>query len=896
MQLCLAGTWLFAHAGVAAERSAEVRDWRDEILYFVMIDRFDDGDPRNNDQGRGEFDPRDERKFNGGDLAGIERRLGYIRGLGATALWITPPVANQWWNDKAQYGGYHGYWASDFRSVDAHFGTLAGYRRLADAMHGRDLRLVQDIVVNHTADYFGWRDEYDAAHPERGVDLRRQYDGATAPTQPPFDRNDPRDPAQRAAGIYHWTPGIRDFNDPVQEHDWQLADLDDMNTEHPEVRRALRDSYGFWIREIGVDGFRVDTAFYVPPAFFDDFLRADDPQAPGVLAVARAQGRSDFHVFGEGFGLDKPYRETMARKIDGYMRDTDGRPLLPGMLNFPLYGTLGDVFARGHPAAELGHRIESMMRVHADPWRMPTFVDNHDVDRFLADGDEAGLRQALLAIMTLPGIPTIYAGTEQGLRGQREPMFAAARTDGRDRFDTRAALYRDIAAMTALRRTHRVFSRGTPTVLAGNAAAPGAIAWRMSLRASEADPSADPPQDHHALVVFNSAAHPVLLDDLDTGLPGHTRLRPGHALASPRRPLTLDAQGRATLVLPPRSAQVWLVDLPSIGSTQADNDTPSTAAPSTAATTAGKAKTPKAAERTARPQIDPLPETLDGDVLARGRARPGATLRLVVDGDLAGARRVRVDRDGHWRQPIDTGDMIDPALMHRVVAWDPATNAVSTARAFRVTRAWERVAAVEDPVGDDHGPEGHHVYPLDAGWRETRPADLLGAELWRSGGALRLRLRMRGTIASWNPPNGFDHVAFTVYFSTPGRDGVRVMPLQSTTLPGDRRWQQRLRANGWSNVVTGTDGADAGHEGRPLGAAARIEVDHAAHTVTFTLPARAFGPDGAPPDLGIHVTTWDYDGGYRAIAPEPSGFTFGGGPADAAKVMDGLWLEARRTP
>lgn len=881
LQLGLACACLSAYAGVAAGTRDDARDWRDEILYFLMIDRFDDGDPRNNDQGHGEHDPRDDRKFNGGDLAGVERRLDYIRGLGATALWITPPVANQWWNDKAQYGGYHGYWASDFKSVDAHFGTLAGYRRLADAMHGRDLRLVQDIVVNHTADYFGWTGEYDPAHPERGVDLRRQYDGATAPTQPPFDRNDPRDPLQRASGIYHWTPRIRDFNDPVQEHDWQLADLDDINTEHPGVRRALRDSYGFWIREVGVDGFRVDTAFYVPPAYFDDFLRADDPQALGVLAVARAQGRPDFHVFGEGFGIDKPYQDAVARKIDGYMRDADGRPLLPGMLNFPLYGTLGDVFARGHPAAELGHRIDSMMHVHADPWRMPTFVDNHDVDRFLADGDETGLRQAVLAIMTLPGIPTLYAGTEQGLRGQREPMFASARADGRDRFDTRAALYRDIAAMAALRRHNRVFSRGTPTVLAGNPAAPGAVAWRMSLPASRDDARA---RDRHALVVFNSAAHPVLLDDLDTGLPAHARLRPGYALASPRRPLTLDPRGRATLVLPPRSAQVWLVDTPASAPAADTGDTPQVTT-TTDKTTASD-----------RPQLDPLPDTLDGDAFAEGHARPGATLRLVVDGDLAGARSVAVGRDGRWRERIDTGDMIDPALTHRVVVWDPRRNTVSVARSFRVTRAWKQVATVDDPVGDDHGPDGRHVYPLDAGWRDTRPADLLGAELWRSGGALRLRLRMRGTIAAWNPPNGFDHVAFTLYFSAPGRDGVRVMPLQSTTLPGDRRWQQRLRAHGWSNVVTGTDGADADHEGRPLGAAARIEVDRNAHTVTFTLPARAFGPDGAPPDLDVHVTTWDYDGGYRAIAPEPSGFTFGGGPADSVKVMDGLWLETRRTP
>lgn len=220
--------------------AAQATDWRDQILYFVMLDRFDDGNRANNDQGAGEYDPGDGRKFSGGDLAGVERRLDYIQGLGATAIWITPPVANQWWNDRAQYGGYHGYWASDFKPVDAHFGTLAGYRRLADAVHGRDLRLVQDIGVNHTGDYFGWPGGYDPARSEQGFELRRQPDGSTAPTQPPFDRNDVRKPVDPAAAIYHWTPPIRDFADRRQELDWQLADLDDLDSENPAVRAALR--------------------------------------------------------------------------------------------------------------------------------------------------------------------------------------------------------------------------------------------------------------------------------------------------------------------------------------------------------------------------------------------------------------------------------------------------------------------------------------------------------------------------------------------------------------------------------------------------------------------------------------------------------------------------------
>src|SRR5690349_20387056 len=140
-------------------------DWRDQVVYFVMLDRFDDGEPGNNDQGAGEYDPRDNARYSGGDLAGVTRRLDYIAGLGATAVWITPPIANQWWNQASRFGGYHGYWAQDFSRVDAHLGTLADYQALSRALHGRGMYLVQDVVVNHVANYTGYVGGWDARDP-----------------------------------------------------------------------------------------------------------------------------------------------------------------------------------------------------------------------------------------------------------------------------------------------------------------------------------------------------------------------------------------------------------------------------------------------------------------------------------------------------------------------------------------------------------------------------------------------------------------------------------------------------------------------------------------------------------------------------------------------------------
>lgn len=353
LSLGLLAPWTIGAASPGLPAS-EPPDWREQILYFVLTDRFDDGDPRNNDQGAGEYDPRDRRRFSGGDLAGLQRRLDYIQGLGATGVWITPPVANQWWNGS--YGGYHGYWASDFARVDPHLGTLQDYRQLARALHGRGMTLVQDIVLNHTGDFF-------RMVPDDQGRLRWQANAESrpmrAPRQPPFGLNDPRQAAHRRAGIYHWTPDVADYGDRQQELNHQMSGLDDLNTENPRVRRALRQSYGHWLRSVGVDAFRLDTAFYVPPDFLQDFLHSTDPQAPGMQRLARQLGRPDFFMFGEGFAIDRPGESAGMRKIEGYVQDARGRPVLPGMLHFTLYGTLGDVMARGQPPAQLAERIRT---------------------------------------------------------------------------------------------------------------------------------------------------------------------------------------------------------------------------------------------------------------------------------------------------------------------------------------------------------------------------------------------------------------------------------------------------------------------------------------------------------------------------------------------------------
>ncbi|MBL8519316.1 MAG: hypothetical protein JNK75_01470 [Betaproteobacteria bacterium] len=848
-----AGAATPACAGSTGARHVASPDWRDQVIYFAMTDRFDDGDPSNNDQGKGEFAAAGADAFNGGDLKGLTRRLDYIRGLGATALWITPPVANQWTSPDGRLAGYHGYWARHLMQVDAHLGTLDDYRTLASALHCRGMYLVQDIVVNHMGDYFSYGPEWTARDPAAGYRPHRHTAPSAQPTQAPFDLNDPTRSADRAAAIYHWTPDVSDFRDPRQKYTFQMSGLDDLNTGNPRVRAALRESYAYWIREVGVDAFRVDTAFYVPPDFYADFLHARDRTHPGIDRVARATGRDAFHVFGEGFGIDARGDTRYARQIEAYMHDAKGQPLMPGMLNFPLYGALNQVIARGKPPVELAERIESTLRLHPRAHWMPTFLDNHDVDRFLAAGSTAALQQGLLALMTLPGIPVIYYGTEQGFRVQRAAMFKAGfESGGHDRFDTGSALYRYLQSATALRRSHRVLSRGTPRILFANDAQAGALVWEMRLG------------EERVVVALNTSER-ITFASVASGLPAGTVLDGLHAIEGTAPALHVDVGGRVALQLPARAGYVWRA-------------------------------VPPAAARPA-PAV-PNPVTLaslrydggTGIVQVAGRAPPNAHLKVVLDGEIGRAESVQADGAGRWHARLATSHLIDPAQRHEVVAVEESSGTffASKPMTFRARPAWRLALDHADPAGDDRGPRGAYGYPEDPTWGPHRQMDLRRVRAWHAAGALKVELTMHRLTQFWQPANGFDHAAFTLFIELPDQaSGATVMPLQNAEVPAGMRWHYRLRAHGWSNALYTADGATATVEGTPTTPGARIETDAKRHTITFTLPADALGRPQTLTGARLYVATWDYDGGYRALQRAPSRYAISGGDGQGDPlVMD----------
>ncbi len=825
--------------------------WEEQVVYFVMTDRFANGDPANDDQGHGEFDPANGDKYSGGDLQGLIDKLDYIQGMGATAVWITPPVANMWWDPLQQSGGYHGYWARHLKKVDEHLGTLDTYKALSSALHRRGMYLIQDVVPNHMGNFFQYS-SYDpdcvpmwtapACDVAAGFVKNANAVPAGAPEQPPFDQVDATDPAQRAAAIYHWTPAISDYNDPNQEANWQISDLDDLNSENPVVREALRDSYAWWIREVGVDAFRVDTAKFVPHDFWNDFFHSTDAGAPGILAAARATGREDFLAFGEVYEIPDPLTDDRERKVASYL-GTPQVPELPSVLAFPLYGEIGRVFAAGQPTSYMTYRLGKLMdpALYPNPHLLPTFLDNHDVRRFLSITSPTGedLLQALCFLFTVPGIPVVYYGTEQGFTETRAAMFEGGWKGKPDQFQTTSALYQRIKKLAGIRRGSTVFTRGGLDVAYDNAAGPGPFAYRRTLGGET------------VLVLMNTAAQPALVAELDTGLAAGSVLEALHTEQYPPTPL-VGAGGRLTTVLPAKAVVV--------------------------ARATGRVVAPPVPGATIAVATAIDGQTFTGDVTLSGTVTPAtARLQMVLDGSLPRATAVAVAPDGTWSAVLPVSSFATGRKEHDLAFYAPDVNVATPKFRFTSDVVFSgQTYVVSDPAGDDRGPAGTYTYPLDATFGHQM--DVTEVKLEVGPTTMNLNVTLADVSAVWNPPAGFDHVAFNVYFSLPGQAGATVMPKLGASVPAGFSWSLNQFSYGWDTVMYTSSGATASSYGTPS-IPPKVRTDPAARTVIFTYDRNDYGlPSWA--GVTVYVATWDYDGignAFRPLTRDGGQWRMGGG-------------------
>ncbi len=515
------------------------RPAEDEIIYFMLPDRFANGDPSNDTGGiAGDrldhgFDPTHEGFYHGGDLAGVMQRLDYIQGLGATAIWFAPIFRNKPVQGEPgrEYAGNHGYWITDFTAVDPHFGDEAAMKALVDAAHARGMKVYLDIVTNHTADVIRYREcpANDCAYRSRAdYPFTRRGGVEGAAINDGFDRTDY---GRLTRPDYAYTPYVPEgeetvkvpawLNDPIYYHnrgdstfrgesslDGDFAGLDGLMTEHPRVVAGMIEIFGGWIDKYGIDGFRIDTARHVNPEFWQAFV-------PAMLERAEARGIPNFHIFGEVYDSDPAVLSRFTR-VDGF----------PAVLDFAFQSVVTDVVGRGKPTEMLAKLYDADVNYEGGAgtaMQLPTFLGNHDMGRIgnfiqVANpdiGDEellARVRLAHAVMMFTRGVPTLYYGDEQGFAGDggyggsRQDMFAtqvASYADDRivggrrAPYDTEAPLYRAISEMAALRQAYAGLRRGRQVV---RQSGDGAGLFAVS--------RFDQPE-RETLIVFNTSTAPI---------------------------------------------------------------------------------------------------------------------------------------------------------------------------------------------------------------------------------------------------------------------------------------------------------------------------------------------------------------------------------------------------
>ncbi|MFL5045697.1 MAG: alpha-amylase family glycosyl hydrolase [Xanthobacteraceae bacterium] len=428
------------------------REWREEFIYFLMVDRFHDGVARGSVGGTGRsagFATADD--FHGGTLKGITKNLDYIAGLGCSAIWLSPVFENN-------AGAYHGYNISNYLDIDPHFGTKQDLLDLVEAAHARNppMRIILDVVINHSGDNWSYPGGFEYRY---AGDQQFPFGFWRRPDRPiPIEL--------RQEHLYHRRGAISSGSGWDEYPENQHGDIvtlkdfaNDDDAAGSELINILIKAHCYWIREADIDGFRVDAVKHMGELACSRFCS-------GVREYAYGLGKRGFFLFGEAASGND---ELLDRYIGQNTSRQDGDDTvffgLNSVLDFPLaYQVQWVIKDLNDPQALFGRLAamekRALNRGELGRYRV-TFADNHD--SFWQGGGRiangAGDQQVIATIGYLLcglGAPCIYYGTEQGFVGHggdnqmREAMFDPAAAD--DLLNRNAGIYKEIAKIAAVMR------------------------------------------------------------------------------------------------------------------------------------------------------------------------------------------------------------------------------------------------------------------------------------------------------------------------------------------------------------------------------------------------------------------------------------------------------------
>jgi glycosidase len=399
---------------VHAEGSSTTPLSEGDVIYQVLIDRFSNGDTSNDNLGLGDYNPNDLGMYHGGDWKGLKNNLQYIKNLGVTAIWISPVSKQQPLSRDGTEASYHGYFTNDFATPNSHFGSLQDLKDMVTAAHALGLKMILDVVPNHTADYLL----------------------GTSNTYSPSSYS-PASPLNSSSLYHHYGDCLfNGFETQYQLEVCDLGGLDDLDQSNPAVDSYLKTTYKDWIQNVGFDGVRVDAARSVPQSWLKSF-----EQYIGVPS------------FGEIFDGNIDY-------VASYQNYEWG------VLDFPFFFNARDTLSTDSSMNALSNLFSQDYK-YSNPNRIETFIDNHDRARFLArSGDNyQRLRNALTLLLTARGVPVIYYGTEQAdngnMNGNEIPIANKDNRKNLSSFSQTSTMYNWIQRLTSMKANYPALRTGT---------------------------------------------------------------------------------------------------------------------------------------------------------------------------------------------------------------------------------------------------------------------------------------------------------------------------------------------------------------------------------------------------------------------------------------------------
>jgi glycosidase len=385
-----------------------------DVLYMLMPDRFAQGHGHQ-PQVKGMRPYKEDRSQpslrHGGDLNGIREHLDYFNELGVTALWLTPVLENDSPDSDNGYSTYHGYATTDYYRVDPRFGTNDDYRRLCDEAHQKGLKVVMDMIFNHSGFEHPWTHDMPSRDwlnlPQWLVESKGTSDArGTSFLQTSYKLTPVKDPYASQVDLKETTEG------------WFVPTMPDLNQRNPHLMRYLIQNSIWWIETIGIDGIRMDTYPYAFAEGMAQWMKELDEEYP------------NFNTVGETWVTEPAY--TAAWQKDS--RLSEHNSYLKTVMDFSFFDKLAQAKNEETDAWWKGlNRLYNSFvydYLYEDPTHVMAFIDNHDTDRFLGNGhDSLALKQALALLLTVRRIPQIYYGTEIMMNGTKE------KTDGHVRKD-----------------------------------------------------------------------------------------------------------------------------------------------------------------------------------------------------------------------------------------------------------------------------------------------------------------------------------------------------------------------------------------------------------------------------------------------------------------------------